>query len=262
MTEPWEGFWQVLSDSVDEEVVPFRNTTIALRHALEFVVLTRSHFMEIGQLEKRPGPFDRPPTQQEAVTLFRSFRAFAGRCNWRKGEGGWLVDESVTMASDPRLEGTTIQSRLEFDGDRCLCHRNPSDGKQQSMAWRRLSGAGTSDLAGAWETGGQDERWIYLVTAGHYGVMRVSVARPRTPSHGKEFSDDEIFALSEGFGANAGARLETSRTFDHWPMIGNGALGYEARKHPTFRIESREKDRIVLSIPLRAETGEAWHRLD
>jgi len=166
------------------------------------------------------------------------------------------------MANDPRLEATTIQSSLEFDGDRCLCHRNLPEGKRHTTTWRRLSGAGTSDLSGGWETEGRDERWMYLVTAGHYGVMRVGAARPRTPSHGKEFSDEEIFALSEGFGANAGARLETSLTFDHWPMIGNGASGYEAQKHPTFRIDSHEKDRIVLSIPLWVETGEAWHRID
>lgn len=262
MTEPWEGFWQVLHDSVDEEVVPFRNTTIALRPALDFVVFTRSHFMEIGQLEKRPGPFDRPPTQPEAVALFRAFRAFAGRCNWRKRDGSWLADESITMASDPRLEGSTIQSSLEIDGDSCLCHRNLPEGKQHPTTWRRLSRAGTSDLAGAWESEGHDERWMYLVTAGHYAVMRVEAARPTTPSHGKEFSHDEVYALSEGFGANAGARLETSRTFDHWPMIASGAPGYEARKHPTFRIESHEKDRIVISIPLKAETGETWHRID
>src|SRR5260370_23787673 len=94
--KPWEWFWQVVYDGVDE-VVPFGNTTIAHRNALDFVVLTRSHFMEIGQLEKRPRPLDRAPTQQEAVALFRTFRAFAGRCNWRRGDSSWLLDESITM---------------------------------------------------------------------------------------------------------------------------------------------------------------------
>ncbi len=54
MANPWEGFWQILSDSEDEDVVPFKNTTIAVRKALGFVVFARRHFMEISVVGKRP----------------------------------------------------------------------------------------------------------------------------------------------------------------------------------------------------------------
>lgn len=60
--------------------------------------------------------------------------------------------------------------------------------------------------------------------------------------------------------ANAGARLETRRTFDHWPMIAQVA-GYEVRKHETFRIESVAEDRFVFTFPPE-EARSIWHRID
>ncbi|HVP22276.1 MAG TPA: hypothetical protein VMS77_00025 [Conexivisphaerales archaeon] len=261
MVKPWEGFWQVLYDKADEDVVPFRNTTIAVRKNLGFVVFTRSHFMEIEAFAKRQGPVSWPPAEEEAVAMFRAFRACAGYCDCREVDGGWMAKQRVTMASDPRLEGTTISYRFEIDGDICLRRRTLTDGGQLVETLRRLSCAGTSALAGAWESGGSEERWMYLVTAGHYGVMRVESNRPRTPSHGGEFSDTEVYALWKGFGANAGARLETKGTFDHWPMIAQVA-GYEVRKHETFHIDSLEENRLVTSFPPDEDLGEAWRRID
>ncbi len=216
--------------------------------------------MEIGVVRKRL-PVSWPPTEQEAVAMLRAFQAYVGHCDWREGEDGWLVEQGITMASDPRLEGTTFRGRLEIHGDRCLRERTLPNGEQFTETWRRLSGAGTSAMAGAWETGGPDERWMYLVTAGHYGVMRAESRRSRTPSQGKEFSDAELYALWQGFGANAGARLETKRTFDHWLMIAQAAGG-EVRKHKTFRIESVEKNMFVTSFPPDEGPGEVWRRID
>jgi hypothetical protein len=65
MANPWEGFWQILSDSEDEDVVPFKNTTIAVRKTLGFVVFTRRHFMEISVIGKRPVVAGYPPTELE-----------------------------------------------------------------------------------------------------------------------------------------------------------------------------------------------------
>ena len=82
--------------------------------------------------------------------------------------------------------------------------------------------------------------------------MRVASSGPRTPSNREEFSDAELYVLLKGFGAHAGARLETRRTFDHWAMIGYIAGG-EERKHPTFRIDSAKENEVVFSIPHRVE---------
>jgi len=115
---------------------------------------------------------------------------------------------------------------------------------------------GTTPLAGAWRSGEPDNPWLYVVTAGHYGVMSTNADRPRRPAHGDEFSDSEVLAPWEGFGINAGARLETGRSFDHWPMLGNLA-GYEVRKHETFVIDSVEHDRFTAILPLtkKAKSG-------
>ena len=116
-------------------------------------------------------------------------------------------------------------------------------------------------MAGAWERKAGDDWWIYLATAGHYGVMRVASGRPKTPSNEREFSEVEEYALLKGFGGHVGARLETRRTFDHWAMIGYLAGG-EERKHPTFRLESVKENEDTFSIPHRVESPQVWHRID
>ena len=84
--------------------------------------------------------------------------------------------------------------------------------------------------------------------------------RPRSPANGHDFTDEEVLALWAGFGANAGARLETDKTFDHWPMLAQ-VTGYEVRKHETFCIEDVHSDRFTALLP-PLEEGEVWHRLD
>lgn len=261
MAEPWEGFWQVESDSDDEDVIPFKSTTISMRKTLGFVIFTRKYFMEIRVDGKRRALPEYPKTEQEAAGWMRHFQAYVGRCKWREENSTCKVDEEILMASDPRFEGQTIQSRLEFEGDQCRREGALPNGAELTETWRRLGGPATSPLAGAWENRSGEDWWIYLTTAGHYGVMRVSSIRPRTPSNGKEFSESEQFALLKGFGGHAGARLETKRTFDHWAMIGYLA-GAEERKHPTFRIDSVKANEVTFSIPHRVEAGEVWFRID
>ncbi len=251
----------MLSYSDDEDVVPFKNTTIAVRKTLGFVVFTRRHFMEIRVIGKRPVVEGYPPTEQEAAASMRRFQAYAGRCEWSERDHGLLFQEQILMASDPHLEGRIIQSRLHIDADGCRRVGKLPNGGELTENWRRLSGPGTSPLAGSWESRAGDDWWMYLATAGHYGVFRVASTRPRAPSKGEEFSDAELYALLMGFGAHAGARLETKRTLDHWAMIGYMAGG-EERKHPTFRIDSVKGNEVVFSIPHRVETGEVWHRVD
>jgi hypothetical protein len=257
---PWEGYWQVLQGPADEAIVEFRNTTTAVRSGLGFSILTPRHFMELRSNGPRQPPEGWPPTRQEAIAMLREFTAHAGDSTWQGEHGRWKAESIITMAGDPRLEGTMVRHELEIDGELARCERSMEDGTSVTETWRRLSGAGTSPLAGAWGSGDQDELWVYLVTGGHYGVIRTSSERPRGPARGNEFSDDEMFALWEGFGANCGARLETERSFDHWPMLGQVA-GYEIRKHETFRLITVEDDRFVAVLPPYEEPGEGWRRI-
>jgi len=256
----WLGFWQILYESGDEDVVPFRNTTIAMRQTLGFVILTRSHFMEIRTTEKRRSPVGWPPTENEAVTMLRGFSAYAGRYDWKQAGDSLQLDQTITMASDPRLEGSSTRWTASIDDDVCTRRIALIGGEDGSETLQRLSGAGKSPLAGTWETGTANDRWMYLVTAGHYGIIRAESGRPTHPKNGQEFNDTEMYAIWEKFGANAGARLEAKATFDHWPMIAQVA-GYEVRKHETFRIESIEPNRFVASIAPNVEP-ETWHSVE
>ena len=258
-TRPWEGFWQVLYDSTDEEVVSFRDTTMAVRPALGFSILTSGIFMELRATGRRQPPKEWPPTKREIVSMLREFSATAGPGRWEETHGHWRGEHTITMASDPRLEGGAARLDLRIDGDHALCEKTTRD-RQVRERWRRLSGPGVTPLAGAWRSGDSDSPWLYVVTAGHYGVMNTSVDRPQRPAHRDEWSDSEVLALRDGFGANAGARLETDGTFDHWPMLGNLA-GYEVRKHETFRVEEVHPDRFTAFLP-PFEEGQEWRRVD
>jgi hypothetical protein len=260
MTGSFDGFWQVLHDSGDEEIVELRNTTTAIRPALGFSIFAGGHFLELRSLAPRRPPAGWPPTREEAVAMLRDFTAHAGDSTWQEDDGRWTGESLTTMASDPRLEGTMVRYVLEINGDVCRCEKTMEGGGSVTETWRRLSGAGGTPLAGAWESGDPDDLWMYLVTAGHYGVIRTSSARPRTPADGVDFSDDELFTIWEGFGANAGARLETAGSFDHWPMLAQVA-GYEVRKHETFQLVTVEPDRFEANLPPYEEVDDGWRRI-
>ncbi|HSJ72635.1 MAG TPA: hypothetical protein VLA29_13430 [Acidimicrobiia bacterium] len=255
---PWEGFWQVLYDSTEEEVVSFRDTTTAVRPALGFSILTSGTYMELRSTGRRQPPQGWPPTEHEKVAMLRDFTATAGPATWEDAGSRWRGAHTITMASDPRLEGGTTWLELSVDGEYGVCDRSTPDGIVRER-WRRLSARGTTPLAGAWRSGEPDAPWLYVVTAGHFGVMNTEAGRPRAPANG-EWSDSEVLALWDGFGANAGARLETDATFDHWPMLGNMA-GYEVRKHETFRVGDVHPDRFTAFLP-PFEEGQEWRRVD
>ncbi|MGH8945499.1 MAG: hypothetical protein ACRDVL_05065 [Acidimicrobiia bacterium] len=260
MAAAWEGFWQVLYRDDGESIVRFRDTTTSVRPGLGFSIFAARHFMELRSTGPRRPPAGWPPTKEEAIAMLRDFTAHAGDSTWQEDDGRWTGESLITMASDPRLEGTMVRHVLEIDGDQCRCESTIEGGDSISEIWRRLSRAGSTPLAGAWESGDPDDLWMYLVTAGHYGVIRTSSARPRSPADGDDFSDDELFSIWEGFGANAGARLETAGSFDHWPMLAQVA-GYEVRKHETFQLVTVEPDRFVANLPPYEEVDDGWRRI-
>lgn len=256
MTKPWQGFWQVLYDEGAPEIVQHGYTTTALRAAAGFSVYTARYVMHIRVDGRRDVAAAWPPTREETIAWLKPFRACTSACEW----GGTTGSETVMVASDPRIEGTTETIRADFDDD--LAHvEGTVAGVAVREDWRRLSGPGRSALDGAWEGFDGTERWLYLATAGHYGVMRANPDRQREPADGTHFTDDELFQRSIDFGANAGARLETKTTLDAWPMLAQVA-GYDVNKHPTFRLDLLEEDRTNMSMPPIFETGSDWHRLD
>jgi hypothetical protein len=183
-----------------------------------------------------------------------------GPCRWKTTTNGFEVEHVPTMAHDPRLRGRRVRYAASIHGDEARVERLSADGHREDEVWRRLSGAGSSPLAGAWESGGEGQQWLYLATAGHFAVMREASGRAMTAHD--ELSDADIAAVMRGFGANAGARLETRVSFDHWPMIATTSPGpIDCRKHETFRIAKLESDKCDTALKLDGTDATEWRRL-
>jgi len=162
-----QGFWQVVYDDIEVEIVRYRAlfTTIALRR-LGFSIYADGQFIEIRADARRHPPAGWPATDAEVITNFRTAQAVGGKCELRAAGLGFEVEHTPTIVQDPRDRGKTSIYSMQISGDEARVGRQGS-----GEVWRRLSGAGSSPLAGAWESVGPNERWLYLVSAGHFAVM-------------------------------------------------------------------------------------------
>lgn len=257
MNAPFDGFWQVLFDDPDEDVVEFRETTIALRQSGCWIY-AGGHFMELWA-DKHTEPLMMwPPDTETASRLFRTHRAVAGYTTWQEDGDAFVVEHHPEMSVQPALVGQPYRMRLRIEGDAAIAEPL-GDRLRVPGQWRRLSGRGSSPLAGAWASEDPDgERWLYIVTAGHYGVMRSDNGKA-APEHGGPITDEEAATLVTSRSMNAGAHLLGSRTFDHWPMFASTS-GYSAGKHPTFYLKELNADDFVMTFDPSDEDGTRWSR--
>ena len=257
MDAPFDGFWQVLSDDPEEDIIEFRETTIAVRESGCWIY-AGGQYMELWAAKHNEPIAAWPPDTATASRLFRTHRALAGRMGWQQDGDAFIVEHHPEMSVQPALDGQRYRMRLRIQGDTALAE--PLDDSLRAPArWRRLSGRGSSALAGAWESADPDgERWLYTVTAGHYGVMR-SDRGEAAPAHGGQLTDEEAANLFTSRSMNAGAHLLGSRTFDHWPMFASTG-GYGAGKHPTFYLKELNPDDFVMTFDPRDEDGARWVR--
>jgi hypothetical protein len=196
----------------------------------------------------RPLLQSQDPSEADAVAALHLLHVCAGRCTWTETNGAWEGEHQITDGLNPQLEGMILRHRGTFDSDHGLCTRQLATGGTIAETWRRLSGKGAARLAGAWQSDDPEfGRWTYLVTGGHYGVVR-NTAQRQKKAPGDDYSPAETVALLDAFGFNIGARLETASTFDHWPFMAQFP-GYEARKHPTFQLISVAEDTFSAAIP-------------
>jgi hypothetical protein len=260
MTNPWEGFWQVVYDDPRDEIVPRDElyTTISLRRS-GFSVYAGGRFLHIRAESGRRPPSGWPPTDAERIAWARTASSAAGTCAWRSVDGGWVGEHEISMAPDPRDTGSSSTLRATIDGTQADVVIE-SGGAPTRETWRRLSGPGSSPLAGAWGATGERDRWMFLVTEGHYGVVRQDLER-RMPAAGEALGDDELLRISDGFGSNAGAIVVTATSFDNHPFLSSNAAGYEALKHPTFKIVSADEERIVIGLRADGSDASPWGRL-
>jgi len=261
MSSPIEGFWQVIDDDKEERIIPYSAlyTTLSLR-AAGFSIYAGGYFLQIRTATGRRPPAGWPASRAERIGYFRTSEVVGGSYSWHETASGGTIEHRVSITADPRLRNSTFQCALDYHGDFGRVQIARRDGRRTEEAWRRLSGVGSSTLAGAWESRTANDYWMYLVTAGHYGVVNEKLDRPAVP-HANALSDDETFTLADTFGSNAGARLEGTTSFDHWPMVSSNQAGFEARKHETFRLQSVEKDRLVISLAADGPDASEWKRI-
>lgn len=100
---------------------------------------------------------------------------------------------------------------------------------------------------------------MLLVTAGHYGVVREDLHRPDLPVEG-ELGDEEVLAICDAHGSNAGAIVETATSFDNHPFVASNSAGYDAAKHPSFHLASVEPDRLRIGFSDDGTDASPWTR--
>lgn len=237
---PWMGFWQVVYTESEDEIVPYAplHTTLSLRRS-GFSLYTRSRFVQFRAAANRRPAAAWPATEAERRSWFDTCHVSFGACTWTHADGGWNVShEPVAAAGGEPAPGT--ERRAVLEGDKATVGDEP---------WRRLSGAGASPLAGAWEQTGPSERWTYLISAGHYAVVRQRL----------DADEGELGSVS----GNAGARVESARSFDHWPFIATGGIGsIDARKHETFRLTTVELGTFSAGFASDGSDASPWQRIE
>jgi hypothetical protein len=257
-----DGCWQVLYDDPHDEFVPVDGTwtDVSLRRS-GFSVYAGGQFVQLRVESGRPLPTSWPPSAAERIRYFRTATSAAGPCSWRAAESGWTGTHTVTTSPDPRDHGSSFEyvatpgpdGHIEVVGER-------ADGTRVHESWRRLSGPGTSPLAGAWESTGAEERWLLLVTEGHYGVTREHLHRAMLPPTG-ELGEEEILSICDTQSCNVGAIVVTTTSFDNHPFASTSLPGYDAAKHPSFRLVSVEPDRLMIGFRDDGSDAAPWTRL-
>jgi hypothetical protein len=260
MSAWFDGFWQVIIDDPDEDIQPTPRTTIAVR-ASACWIYSGSHYMEFRAEKQRPLATVLPLADDVAAEMFRSHRATGGRVTWSEHDGVTSLMHEPTIAVDPRhMQAFGHELRRNVDGSVTMKREGPAGNADET--WRQLSGPALRPIAGAWESVDDEERYVYLVTGAHYGVMRSPVNETdvgRRAVAGEKLSVQDEAALLNAGTFNGGARLMGTRTIDHWPMFAS-YYGYEVNKHPTFYVPSITDDELKLSFG-RDEPAAPWRRI-
>jgi len=261
MAEQMDGFWQVVYDDPRDEFVRVEraHTNVSLRRA-GFLIYAAGWFAHI-RVESGRVPTQRwPPPESERVRLFRSATAAAGRASWRREGDRWIAEHEVTMSPDPRRRHDRFTYVGAVDGDRAETTVSHASVNADRENWRRLSGAGSSPLAGAWQSGDDSDAWLLVVSAGHYAVVHQESTAEVLPQEG-DLDDRQVVSIFDTFGSNAGAVVETATSFDTHPFISSNSAGYDAAKHPSFFLSSIDADRALIGFEDDGSDAQAWNRV-
>lgn len=173
MASPFSGAWRDTSDTTDG-----------------FYLLTDTHFSYLWTDKGRPA-ITGAPTDEDAAALFRSMSSRAGTNRFTAQGDAWQNVSTMLVSADPASVGREVVETWAFEEERSFMRVLLPDGA--TFRLERVSDAGTSPFAGAWELVSDTYEGLMLRTDQHYCALVTRRNRPMPPE--SELSASEAAAL-------------------------------------------------------------------
>ena len=201
---PWAGAWEWLSDEYDGRPT----------------LLERYFCYVFAQKERQP-PEGGHPTEAEAAALFRSMGgAAAGTITSTQEADEWLIEMLSTVELLPLAVGTRLPWAFRVEGDRMFGQVITGDGtRTPAFTYRRLSGPGSTSLAGAWELVSDEWDGIILMTHTEYRYLLTRKDRPQVAGPASDMSDADAADLYHSFDAQGGSYTVSGSTMTRLPVV-------------------------------------------
>lgn len=201
MSEPWTGAWRWVIDRADGRPT---------------ISTTRYCFMAA---QKDRTPKAEPLSDSDAATLIRSVMGAGGGTLETTVEGDeWIQVNSNFVGFLPHQAASTVLRAVQVSGD---------DMSQQVLGtereiladyrYARISDAGESDLAGAWEVRAEDWSGIVIFTDSQYQYLVTRDDRPVETTN--DSSDSDLADLYKSTHSEAGSYLLGDGVLEMTPDI-------------------------------------------
>jgi len=158
MASPFSGAWRDVSDTHDG-----------------FYLLTETHFCYLWADKGRPA-ITGAPTDDDAAALFRSMSSRAGTNRFTAQGDAWQNVSTMLVSADPASVGREVKETWAFEEGRSFMRILLPDGATFHV--EKVSDAGTSPFAGAWELVSDAYEGLMIRTDTHYCALVTRRNRP------------------------------------------------------------------------------------
>jgi len=236
MASPFSGAWRDVSDTHDG-----------------FYLLTETHFCYLWA-EKGRRAITGAPTDDDAAALFRSMSSRAGTNRFTAQGDAWQNVSTMLVSADPASVGREVKETWAFEEGRSFMRILLPDGA--TFRLEKVSEAGTSPFAGAWELVSDTYEGLMLRTDAHY--CAVVTRRNRPLPQVSELSVSEAAALYRG----AQTAVAGSYTIDGMKTVTRTLLDRNPAMvgRESTRIWRFEDDRAI-GVPEGGGESVGWRRI-
>ena len=240
MAPPWTGAWQWQSDEYDGRLI-----------------LTENYACHVFAQKGRQPPQGERPTEAESAALFRSFGAGAGPITATQDGDEWFIDAVSSLAHHPAAVGINVRRAVRVKDDQMSAEQIGSDGtRSPTTLYRRLSGAGSTPLAGAWECMADEFDGLLLKTGSEYVYISTDANRPKITAVEDELSDADAVILYRALHSQAGSYMVEGSTTVRRPAISGNPAARGTQASLGFKVVG---DTLTLSRP---EIALDWRKLE